>query len=164
MILATAAALLTASPGPANNAAAYLVIDKPLHRNLNGIAIDYDGNDRLKVRSRSRLLDLGALAPAQLSVSPTRQYLAHGFGNGSGQIYDVQIFSLTTGRRVSVSGFKQRVLSFARSRRTCRARLSQISFLVERWTSAHALQIGTEDWTRRPGCGHLHRKWTLNVR
>jgi hypothetical protein len=103
------------------------------------------------------------MTPAIVGVSRDGRYLVHNFGNGSGQVYHLRAFALPSGRSVDVSRFKQRVLTFAHAKRACRARSSQISYLVEGWLSKDKVRIGTEDWTRRPGCDYLYRKWIFKL-
>jgi hypothetical protein len=154
------AALLAATvPEPRQTNGVDLLSGNPVHTILKGVRLDYDGKSLFKVRARGRVLRFRALDPASVIISGNGRYLVHNFGNGSGQIYDLRVFTLPTGQPISVRPFKERVLRFAHDRKSCSARMDEISFVVERWRSPAALQIGTEDWTRRPGCGHLFRKW-----
>ena len=140
-----------------------LMYGKPVHTRLRGVRIAFDGRDVVLVGTAHQSFKFAARFPAQVSVSPERRFLVHNFGNGSGQIYDFAVYRLPNGSRITMDGFKRRVLRTARSQRTCRAQLKQISFLVVGWESAHALRVKTEDWTRHPGCERLNRSWTVKI-
>lgn len=137
---------------------------KPIRSTLRGVRIDYDGRDAISIRAARHRFTVPAKSPAQISVSPGGRFLAHNFGSGSGQIYDLSIYALPRGSIEPIGRFKQRVLRTAHARRNCKARLNQISFLVDRWLSPTTIKIRTEDWTRRPGCDVLNRAWTMKVR
>ena len=130
---------------------------------MRGVELRYDGQNLLRVNSRGRALRLSAMTPAVVGISPDARYLVHNFGNDSGQVYDIRLYSLRDDHPISAGIFKQRVLKFAHLKHTCRPRSYEISYLAEGWISSNSLEIGTEDWTRRPGCESLYRKWRLNL-
>lgn len=154
---------LTGSAGQAGFPSIDLAFGKPVHINAKGYVVDYDGKDAVVVRTTNHSTRLKAMVPAHLTVSPTGRYIVHNFGNGSGQVYDIRVYALRNGRLVNERPFKRKVVAFAHSRTSCRAQADQISYLAEAWLSPSALRIRTEDWTRRPGCEHIDRKWTFEL-
>jgi hypothetical protein len=141
-----------------------LAYGTPTKTRLGAAIVNYDGRDQIIVHYADRVLTLRALTPAQISISPNGAYLLHNFGNGSGQVYDIAVRNMRNGATLDISGFKRRVLEFARGKTTCTVRPDEISYLFERWQTARGLKIRTEDWTRRPGCEHLNRSWQLRLR
>lgn len=160
-IVLAATALAAASKSP-------IVIDlfygTPIRIALRGAVINYAGRDIVRVKANNgHWFRFDARTPAQLSVSPTGRYLFYNFGNGSGQIYDVAVYSLPAGAPQNIRRFKSKVLAFAHSVKSCKAHPDQISFAAEEWIGEKAIKIRTEDWTRRPGCDILNRRWTIRL-
>lgn len=135
----------------------------PIKKQIGSATILYDGRGGIRVTFAHHSFLLPAKTPAQLSISPNFTYLIHNFGNGSGQIYDLRVYRLRTGSEVNIDQFIDGVMRFSRALKTCKAKRTETSFLVENWISPSSIRIRTEDWTRRPGCNRLNRSWILRL-
>lgn len=139
-----------------------LLDGQPLKRHLGNSELFYDGKSSLSISFKQKIHRLEAKVPAVVSVSEDGRYFLHNYGNGSGQVYDVAIYSLPDWHAVDTGSFRQSVLGFAKTH-GCKVEPDQISILFEDWSES-AATVRTEDFTRHEGCSMINRTWTIRLR
>jgi len=124
--------------------------------------IQYDGDNRIRVSIASHEINLNARPPATLSLSPDQRYVAHNFGDGSGQVYSLDLRDTQTGAKISLADFEN---EFRRrmNRAGCKQPTDEFSYVFERWLSSTSFSLKTEDWTRRPGCEVMAKEWVVRL-
>ncbi len=132
---------------------------RPVEGVISGVRISFDGNDELKIYDGSNVRVMSARSPAIISVTPDARHLLHNYGNGSGQVYIMAIYSIENWRRLDLSFIRDSVYNFA-DENGCHPGDDEISYLFNEWHNG-SLEITTEDFTRRQGCSMLNRDWTF---
>ena len=167
IIISAIASLCIASQCPGRGTSvstADLLYGQRTSVSLRNVHINYDGKNTVILSTKSRQIQIAANAPAQISVSPNSRYVVYDFGRDSGQIYNIEVHDLMRGGMDRLNYFKRRVIKFGRSRPSCYVKYDEVSYLFTKWLGEAAFQVRTEDWTRRPGCGHLNRSWRIDLR
>lgn len=126
------------------------------------LKIYFDGKDDIAIKNSGASFHILAKTPAALSVSPSHKILVLNFGNGSGQVYDVELYFSDSGKKADIVGFRNKVLHYA-YKRGCRIKPDQISFIFKGWNLKNEILLNTEDFSRRSGCNIMNRSWTLKI-
>jgi hypothetical protein len=135
---------------------------RPLGVRGDGISLDFDGANSVRVSSGERQFSIGARSPATAFFSPDKRFLAFNFGNGSGQVYDLDIYELKTGRKYNLASLKSSLTRTAAAQ-GCRAASDAVSVLFDRWTGNNGYTVRTEDFSRSPGCSSLAGEWKMKL-
>jgi hypothetical protein len=162
VILGTAAAAAIL-PGPTRETVS-LLDGKPVSSSMGQgkVSVSFDGSDGLVVADARGRMTLSARTPSTFCVSPDGRLAILNFGNGSGQVYNLDVYHLSTKRILSLASFRRHLISYAR-RHSCSAKADQISIVFGKWIGRDSIFLKTEDFTRRPGCSSLNRSWKLDL-
>ena len=139
-----------------------LVDGKPIEQTIGGVRVSFDGKSALAVSAHGRTKSLDAKTPAVVSISRDGRFLMHNYGDGSGQVYDIGIYSSNDWNTIDISSFRRSVLQFARSN-GCTIQSDQISFVFTSWHGSSSVNLRTEDFSRKEGCAFLNRAWQIDL-
>jgi hypothetical protein len=134
----------------------------PFRTTRGELLLEYDGSDQLSLRANSQSFSINARPPASLYIAHSKGLIAYNFGYGSGQVYDLEIYSLSSGKYTDLSSWKSNLLKRARSV-GCHASLDSISVLFKRWNDDDSYVIRTEDFSRLEGCDSLAGEWQIRI-
>jgi hypothetical protein len=134
----------------------------PFRATRAGFLLKYDGSDQLSLHAHSRSLSIDARPPATLYIARDKGLVAYNFGDGSGQVYDLEIYTLRTGKYTNLSFWKSDLLKRARTA-GCHAAPDSISVLFNRWNDDDSYVIKTEDFSRLEGCESLAGEWRIKI-
>jgi len=129
----------------------------------NNVVIDFDGANLLTVSASSMSFTIDPKTPSFIQVSPDGQYLLNNFGDGSGQVYQIEIYDLKSKKFVSVGFIHNAISSFIESIEKCSAKPDEISYIFSSWASSRTILFKTEDFSRSGGCSQLNRSWNLTI-
>lgn len=162
---ATWMTLVTANAQDRTDQQIRLLDGKPLVESLpsSEIVVSYDGNDDLTIRREDTTLQLSARPPSVLSFSPKKDAVVLNFGDGSGQVYDIAVYNLVSGKQFGIGGFRESLLKYARNRK-CPTEAEAVSVVFKRWLSETRIEVSTEDFSRVRGCSALNRSWRINLK
>lgn len=128
-----------------------------------GIKYSFDGKDSLTVTTNNNSFSIDPKSPSVITSSSDGRFFVLNYGNGSGQVYNLAPYDLTRGGIIDLSRSISYLIQYARSQQGCVINADEISFVFERWTSLNELLIKTEDFSRKPNCGHINHVWKLNL-
>ena len=134
----------------------------PFAFNEGTLNIKFDGSSFIIVSTNSKTLSIPARTPATVLMSPDRQFMVLNFGDGSGQVLDLEAYDLRSLRQISVLAFKANVVSATKAGR-CDIRDDEISYVASDWRKENELRVKTENWSRRAPCAALDRGWILSL-
>lgn len=125
------------------------------------ITATYDGRDRVVVIKGDERHVLAARAPATIVASPDESLVLLNYGNGSGQVRDMEIVQFGRSGRGDARFIKQ----LARKQLgdgNCHARDDEISVIFLKWLSGGRMRVQTENWTRNAHCDALYGRWDVS--
>ncbi len=82
--------------------------------------------------------------------------MALNFGNGSGQVFDLEVYDLDTLDQISSGHLKSEIFETAKLS-GCDVNEDEISYVIKKWDNSEALRIRPENWSRRSECSEINR-------
>ena len=115
------------------------------------VIVSFSGNEAsggiATIQTEMTTFTIEASPPSTLFLSPDGNKLALNFGDGSGQVLDLEIYDVATGAMLDLSGFEDRLMETV-TLMGCNPKRTQISVVFLRWVTNDIADVFTEDWTR----------------
>jgi len=154
----TAVALLINGPGSVDLSDGGRITKVQLSKKISA---SFDGRNELYLMADNKRYRLSAGTPSRVVVSPSENYGLLNFGNGSGQVLDIEIIQL--GRtRIGGSRLVKR-FALNRAGKSCPASYDAISVVFDKWLPGDRVRLHTEDFSRTAKCAGLFHTWDVSL-
>lgn len=154
----TAAALLVNGSSPVDLVDGKRIAKVQLSKKVSA---SFDGRNQLYLITDNKRYRLSARTPSRVAVSPSENYGLLNFGDGSGQVLDIEIIQFER-TRIGGSRLVKR-LALNRAGRSCPASYDAVSVVFDKWLPGDRVRLHTEDFSRTAKCAGLFHTWDVSL-